>query len=42
MSDAGPLDYPCDLQSNGLTTQVVEQPDTCAKQDGHQVDVYLV
>jgi len=42
MRDADGLDHPCAFQFNWRCAQVVEQPHTRAKQDGHQVKMYFI
>jgi hypothetical protein len=42
MSYTRGLDHPRAFQFDWLWTQVVEQPDTTAKQNRHQVDYYFV
>jgi hypothetical protein len=42
MGDSRRLDDPGDFEVNWLRAKVVEQADSCAEQDRHQVDVDLV
>ena len=42
MCDASSLDHPGAFQINTTRSEIVEQPDSCPKQDRHQIDMDFI